>query len=49
MIDTDKEIFSYRAYLTLGNYKTSTVKAYCRTLAHFFDFVFCNYGELIAD
>ena len=42
MIDNTKEILSYKAYLTLGNYKSSTVKAYCRTLEHFFDFAKCH-------
>lgn len=44
MIDSSKEIQSYRAYLTLGNYKSSTVNAYCRTLYHFFQFVSTNYN-----
>lgn len=46
MIDTSKEIHSYKAYLTLANYKSSTVKAYCRTLEHFFDFTKCHDGNL---
>jgi len=38
MIDTKKEISSYKAYMTLRNFKSSTVKAYCRTMDHFFEF-----------
>lgn len=45
MIDAIKEIQSYKAYLTLGNYKPSTIKAYCGTLYHFFQFVNTNYNE----
>ena len=44
MIDRIKEIQSYKAHLTLGNYKSSTVNAYCRTLYHFFQFVSTNYN-----
>ncbi len=47
MIDNTKEIQSYKAYLTLGNYKTSTVKSYCRTLEHFFNFANSNYKDEI--
>ena len=38
MILISTEVASYRAYLTLANFKTSTVSAYCRTLEKFYQF-----------
>lgn len=45
MIDVTNEIREYKAYLTLKNYKTSTVKAYCRTLYYFYEYKQKEYGD----
>ncbi|MEZ5049294.1 MAG: hypothetical protein R2766_06550 [Saprospiraceae bacterium] len=38
MIDINQEVTQYRAYLTLANFKQSTVSAYCRTLEKLLSF-----------
>ena len=45
MYNQKEEIDSYRAYLTLANYKTSTVSLYCRSLTALFEYVKENYGD----
>jgi len=47
MIDINQEVTQYRAYLTLANFKQSTVSTYCRTLEKFYHFHYSMHGEVI--
>lgn len=45
MINVETEVQSYRAYLTLKNYKPSTIKAYTRTLEKFFAYHSIHFSD----
>jgi integrase/recombinase XerD len=45
MTDFSKDKAEYRAYLTLSNFKSSTIKAYGRTLEHFLAFYNTSHGH----